>query len=133
MTLDQALNLTLKRLGNGQTRLLKTIAIDVKNDALYNFDRQWFDRVKWPPKKKPNGKKILIDTGKLKQDVRDSVKNGYQNSPTQFTLEVVTPYAGYHQDGTDRMPQRQFIGMTDKLEKQIVADITKLIDKAFKV
>jgi phage gpG-like protein len=132
MTLQQSINLTLSKLDlQARGTFIKSLAIVVKDDAVRNFVDEGFGGNKWIPKKVSNGKKTLRDKGDLLQDVRDSVKNGHQNAPMQYTLHVKTPYAGYHQDGTEKMPQREFIGMNSRLEVKLNQRVTELINKTF--
>lgn len=133
MDLKEALDLTLKRIVDNQDKLTITIAEDIKDGSIKNFDRESFNGQNWLENKKPNGKKILEDSGRLKNDVRNAVRNGYKTGKDSYSLVVATPYAGYHQEGTSKLPQREFIGMTPEIDKKIITDITTLIDKAFKI
>jgi phage gpG-like protein len=81
----------------------------------------------WPPKRQPNGKPILVDTGKLRSDVRhpDTKLLG-----KKLTISVKTPYAKYHQFGTSRMPKRTILVAPPKvLLKKMVAMLQKQLLK----
>lgn len=57
----------------------------------------------WAAKKYQNGRKILVDSGTLQSSFE------MESSPEGFTIRNDTPYAGYHQSGTDRMVARKMI------------------------
>ena len=131
-TLEQGLKIVDKKLELlFQGRLIKAVAVVVKDDTVRNFVDEGFGGTKWIPKQKPNGKKILRDTGKLLEDVKKSVSNGKLTGPLEYTINIITPYSGYHQEGTDKMPKRQMIGMTEDLSNKINDKISKLMAKAF--
>jgi phage gpG-like protein len=60
----------------------------------------------WPPKKHPNGKPLLVDTGRLRGDVSRLQVRLVGN---MLRVTVETPYAKYHQFGTSRMPKRTIL------------------------
>ena len=60
----------------------------------------------WPPKKRPDGKPILVDTGRLRKDV---VHLDMRLIGNTVKVAVKTPYAKFHQYGTSRMPKRTIL------------------------
>lgn len=50
-----------------------------------------------------------------------------------FRMIVDLPYAGYLNEGTGRMPKRQFIGQTAELTQMQQKKITQVIDKIWQV
>jgi phage gpG-like protein len=60
----------------------------------------------WAPKKRPNGKPILVDTGKLRSDVKHLTVRLIEK---KLVVSVKTPYAKYHQFGTSNMPKRTIL------------------------
>jgi phage gpG-like protein len=60
----------------------------------------------WLPKKQPNGKPILVDTGRLRGDVK---RLETQLVGKKLMVSVKTPYAKYHQFGTSKMPKRTIL------------------------
>jgi phage gpG-like protein len=69
----------------------------------------------WPPKKRPNGKPTLVDTGRLRSDVKHLSTKLVGN---KLTTSVKTPYAKYHQFGTSRMPKRTILVKPSKAVMQ---------------
>lgn len=115
--------------------------------------------VKWPARKIPcrkNGKQITgktLEKWKAKNEGRallishasDTKGTHMANSivselaPGKVTIIVDKPYAQVHNDGLRAgrppgftMPQRQFIGPSEKLEQKIQAKFEKEIDKLIK-
>lgn len=56
---------------------------------------------------------ILVKSGRLRREVSNSVK---QVSFPRTVFRASAPYAVYHNEGTGRLPQRQFMGRSRKLE-----------------
>ena len=48
-----------------------------------------------------------------------------------FKMIVDVPYASYLNDGTDKMPQRQFIGQTVELTRMQEQKINEIITRIF--
>ena len=122
------------------------LANTAKTDFMNNFKEQGFDGAKWKevkrrisgtpayeyPKKKGisrRTKPILTNTGRLRRDVSNSVKNGAKNSNLSYTLIVNNPYAGYLNEGTNRVPQRRFVGLTKKLNDALLQKIMQKTNK----
>jgi HK97 gp10 family phage protein len=60
----------------------------------------------WAPKKRPDGKSILVDTGRLRRDV---TQMDMKLSGKTLKVSVKTPYAKFHQFGTSKMPKRTIL------------------------
>ena len=80
---------------------------------------------RWAPKKVRDGRKILTGkTKKLKRNFELRMKSG-----GGFRIKAATPYASFHQDGTNRMPARMIFpdsrGLPDKWARKFKS-ITKL-------
>lgn len=135
---------TIVKLRQNQQGLSLLMANLAKNSFLDNFKEQGFDGKKWKEVQrriagtkayagnKDSGKRTRAilqgkGSGRLRRDVANSVSNGHKNGELSYTLVVDNPYAGYHNDGTSRIPQRQFVGMTEKLNKQIIEKINAKI------
>lgn len=105
-------------------------------EFVLNFRKQSFNSKAWQPKKKPNGKNILIGRGSL----RRSIKVTKKTSDT-VTIGSDIPYAYIHNNGGKGkafgkysfiMPQRKFMGDMPSLTKKLTAFIKrkfKNIDK----
>jgi len=70
---------------------------------------------------------ILTASGKMRKSHR-------KKKLTKNTLEIEnkTPYYKYHQQGTKKMPQRQVMGHSDKMIKDVVDIFVKYIRKLLK-
>lgn len=101
------------------------IANTAKNDFLDNFKKESFDGQAWKKRKsdKQAGRKLLVKTGRLRRDVSNSVSEGHKNSNLSYTLVVNNPYASFNNEGTYKLPQRQFVGMTPELNKKLLLKI----------
>lgn len=78
----------------------------------------------WPPRKhRGDGHPLLIDTGRMLQ----AATGGGPGHVTRVQNDELTvgvddqkvPYAKYHNEGTRRMPRREFMGAGPKKIKQI--------------
>jgi len=123
-----------------------------KNDFLENFKQQGFDGIHWKevqrrvkdtdawkyPLKYNMGRRtrnILQGkgSGRLRRDVANSVARGKKNSKWSYTLVVANPYAGFHNEGTNKLARRRFVGMTRRLNEMLLRKIKQKIDSAWKV
>jgi phage gpG-like protein len=134
------------RLKEAEKGLSLSLANVAKNDFLNNFREQGFNGQKWREvqrriagTKAYSGNKDLgkrtrailqgKGSGRLRKDVANSVSNGIKNSELSYTLIVNNEYASFHNDGTKRIPQRQFVGMTEKLNKKLLNKINEKFSK----
>lgn len=130
------------RLQQAEQGLSLSLANIAKNEFLNNFKDQGFNGKKWREvqrriagtrayagNKDPGKRTRAIlqgkGSGRLRKDVANSVSNGIKNSELSYTLIVNNEYASYHNDGTKKIPQRQFVGMTEKLNKKIINKINE--------
>lgn len=117
-----------------------------KNEFLNNFQTESFGGAKWKevqrrtagtkaykypakPKASAHTRPILIGTGRLRRDVAASVRTGQKNGKLSYTLKVQNPYGAYNNEGTNKLPKRQFVGMTQQLNKKLLARIDREFDK----
>jgi phage gpG-like protein len=109
------------------------MANTAKNDFLNNFKTQSFNGKAWQKRKstKDAGRNLLVKTGKLRRDVSNSVSAGHKNNNMSYTLIVNNAYADYNNEGTNRMPKRQFIGMTPDLNKKLLLKINQRLNKVW--
>ena len=145
-----------------QEDALRIVETEALNHFQNSFVYQGFtdkSLVKWPARKIPhrkNGKQITgktLEKWKAKNDGRallishasDTKGTHLANTivselaPGKATIIVDKPYAQVHNDGLRAgrppgftMPQRQFIGPSEKLEQKIQAKFEKEIDKLIK-
>lgn len=70
-------------------------------------------------------RKILYgDTGKLRKDIEIEKIEG-----NTITIVADAEYSGYHNDGTDRLPQRQFMGHNKEIEDAAMEYIDNEMEK----
>jgi phage gpG-like protein len=71
------------------------------------------------------GRAILVDTGRLRRSIRKE-----RVTFRQVRIVSKLPYSARHNDGLKGMPQRKFMGESQKLERKMLKFIYKSIDKA---
>jgi phage gpG-like protein len=71
---------------------------------------------------------ILVKSGRLRRAVANSIR---ETRFDRVRLVVDVPYAEYHNDGTDKLPQRRFMGQSAELERKQILKITSFIDKVW--
>ena len=77
----------------------------------------------------PADTKRKILTGRT-GNLRNSIN--YRTEPGVAVVYSDTPYGIYHNDGTDKLPQRQFIGENPELNKAIMDKLENELDKIIK-
>lgn len=80
------------------------------------------------PKKRGLSRRVkptLVKTGRLRRAVSHSIR---QKTFNTIKLAVDVPYAQYHNEGTNRLPKRQFMGDSRTLRKMQLLTIYKEID-----
>lgn len=115
-----------------------------QNDFVANFQRQGFNGEKWKevqrrqkgtkaykyPKKKGlsrRTKPILIMSGAMRRKTSTMIRQIMGRGKIRLVLDL--EYAAVHNEGTDRVPQRQFIGQTPELTRKQRAAAVKRIDR----
>jgi phage gpG-like protein len=92
----------------------------------------------WKPRKRSRsarerkrsvGRAILVRSGKLRADIK---KRKVSFSQIRVGTRSI-PYAEFVNDGTPRMAQREFIGDSKVLEKEINGILKQELDKMFKI
>jgi hypothetical protein len=122
----------LKRMERMKSDLPVRLANQAQNFFVASFDKQGWDNgsvTPWAPRKgKVTNKPILVKTGALRRAVSASIRN---TSFQSVKLVVALPYAKYLNEGTDRMPKRQFVGDSATLRLQQKTKIISEINKAW--
>ena len=122
------------------TELVSFVSI-MGNDAVEHFSKSFPNQgftnevlSKWPERKPTRDNRwedwlrgILIKTGRLSKSIQIFTKT---NRSVKVGSNV--GYGSYHNDGTDRLPQREFIGDSYKLNEKIQGKLNILIEKVFK-
>lgn len=108
-------------------RVKRAILGVFKKDVRKNFrqeedphEKKW---APWSPGYKNRTGKKLHDTGRLKSRFRYKIKSN------RLEITNKTRYARYHQEGTDRLPQRQMVGLSDKVLDEIKDEVSEEIVK----
>lgn len=112
-----------------------TLGGDVKREVLQGIRDNFTssrspDGKRWKPRKhKGDGHPLLIDTGRMMQAATGGGAGRIQQvDGAELTVGVNTSsvkYAGYHNDGTKTLPQREYMGVqTKRLRKidDVIAD-----------
>jgi phage gpG-like protein len=68
---------------------------------------------------------ILVKSGKLRREVNDSIRVATFQKIRLVVGDREAKYAGYHNQGTDRIPKRQFMGQTPALTRQQKTEIDR--------
>lgn len=82
-------------------------------------------------------KPILTNTGRLRREVSllsgnaKVVNKGFNFTVTLAINTNTVPYAGYINDGTDKMVQRKFMGDSPALRKILMDRIVRYMDKVW--
>lgn len=113
-----------------------------KNEFVGNWSKQGFGGVKWQEvqRRTPGTKAykyakpaartraILVGkgSGRLRRDVANSLKEA---TFERIKFVVNNPYGQYHNEGTDKLPKRQFMGQTRDLTNKQMALIKKEIGR----
>ena len=111
-----------KNLSNPSPIMQKT-SLFMYKDIMDHFGKESSDTGGWKPLKYRTGK-ILQDTGALRSSVEAS---NTKDSAVVSAGNAQVDYAGYHNKGTGRIPQRKFLWIS----KGILGTITKLLGKFF--
>jgi phage gpG-like protein len=135
----------LKRFESQLPAVVSEMGAIGQNHFVKSFQKQGFDNVtleKWKPRKdtrmdrgKPN-RAILVKSGALRRSIR-RVPVG------RYAVNIVSdmPYAKIHNDGLTgrafgkysfKMPKRQFMGFSAKMNTKIERMIDRYVKKVFK-
>lgn len=113
--------------------LPKELAIILKDDSVANFNSQSFYGDSWESPKEDDGKKTLIDSGKLLSAVKNSASTGNKSGFDSFSLNIINSYGIFHNEGTNKLPKRQFIGESIKYDNKVKLYINKNLTQKFEI
>ena len=108
------------------TVILNEIGNINKKAAQNSFDTKSFNGQHWADSKEQKNE-LLVKTGALK----NSIKVNSNNIDTVHVTSNVS-YAVYHNEGTDKLARRQFIGNSTQVKLDTVNFIQKTIKSIFK-
>jgi phage gpG-like protein len=122
------------KLDKAKVDLPKLVASDIRNYFVNSFRQQGFDGQKWQEVKRrekenqtaKDKKPILVQTGRLRRSVNESIR---KTTWEEIVLGIDTPYAIYHNQGTDKIPKRQFMGQSKELDEKVKNRVERTIKK----
>lgn len=82
----------------------------------------------WSPNTRVHGSDLLVLTGALKGSLVDAGAAVKSEGPTEMVWGTDVFYAGFHQSGTEKMPQRMVIDVQDttKFQMETVAWVNEV-------
>jgi phage gpG-like protein len=105
-------------------RVIRRLPRDLGNEALLFFlnlfkKEESPEGEKWQARKNGSGDRstrrgLLVKSGRLRKSIRLNVDGA------RIRIGTSTPYAKYHNEGTNRIPQRKFIGRSKALERRLL-------------
>jgi len=104
-------------LNNLMAEISTTIKKEMEQDTSEAFSTKSWGKKKW--KKSPNS---LIKSGKMKNSIK------FSSSKKGVNVTAVE-YAKYHNEGTDTIKQRKFIGLEKDSEIKLKRKIDNIIQK----
>jgi phage gpG-like protein len=123
----------------GRTAMERSIILignEAKNFFVNSWRLQGFDDrsvQKWTPRKKQDkkraGRAILVDSGDLRRSI---IREPVNKSQLSVKISTDLPYAKVHNEGVGKMPKRQFMGDSYKLNELCKKIIISQLDKIFK-
>lgn len=116
-------------------REIKAMVTIMGNDALNWFEDSFRNQgftddtlIRWKARKKREreGRAILTKTGNLRRSLKKS-------NVGQYAIKITSnlPYANRHNDGLNKMPKRQFVGYSGKLNRKIIGKFEQKIKAIF--
>lgn len=127
----------------GRTAMERSIILignEAKNFFVASFRKQGFENRSvehWKPRKKEDNRKgraILVDSGDLRRSI---IREPVNKSQLKVKISTDLPYAKIHNEGGTmknggKMPKRQFMGDSYKLNELCKKIIVSQLDKIFK-
>lgn len=115
-------------------RLPKIIANEMEKHYLETFDNEEWDGDPWAKRKsstkrdRQTGKRrnLLVQSGSLRGSIRVGSATWKKIAVGSYGIK----YAKFHNQGIGKLPQRQFVGMNNKLEKRITKIVRKMVTKS---
>jgi len=98
-------------------------------DVIDHFQNEEGRTGSWKPSQRAirEGGKTLQDTGNLRQNF--NVSNIRDKGKDAIVFFNPTPYAAQHDLGTDKLPQREFMFLTDDAQEDMLKIILDLVVK----
>lgn len=130
-----------RNLNQWKNNLVHLIADKLQEYFTESFDKEGFNNIKWKEVQRRipgttaykraslagRTNPILTKSSRLRKSIKI-----IQATWSRIEVGSVVPYAEYHNEGTAKLPKRQFIGETPELDNMIEKLIEKEMDKLFK-
>ena len=134
-TLSDKLEQTRREFQKEAPRLVRSMTNDAatffKTDVFNNQGVDVQPSGRWANRKretkKTSGKKVLVSTGTLRRSITANSRGNVG------IVSTAVPYGQYHMTGTDKMPQRKFMGESDILNRKFKVKILRFLNKVFNV
>ena len=127
-------NALARKLRSQYPAILEKMANNAVNHfKVDNFDAEAFiDEVpeRWAPRKSKRdnaGRRLLVKTGRGRAGIKVLSRTG-----NSVKIGTLVPYMKYHNEGTARLPKRQFIGDSGVLQRKNGKVLNDAIDKTIK-
>jgi len=116
--------------------IMVTAEVEAENHFKESFDNEGFTNKnleKWQPVKRKKGGKILTGTGTLADTLDVKGSNGVLKvtSPTAYA-QVHNEGGNAGRNGSAKIPKRQFIGPSEKLNETFGKETERIINKHLK-
>lgn len=129
-----------KKVEQGGRTAMERAIILIGNEAKNFFVNSWRlqgfeDRTveKWKPRKKETkrtiGRAILVQSGDLRRSI---IRQPVNKAQLSVKISTDLPYAKVHNEGLGKMPKREFIGNSYKLNENCKKIVISQLDKIFK-
>jgi phage virion morphogenesis protein len=104
--------------------LLRIIGATVEEQTINHFQQQYGPDGPWAPRKDKSPWPILIQTGRLRSSIFNTITGA-----TQVSVGTNVFYGRFHQEGTARMVARPFLGLTDADRQELIDVITNYLEE----
>lgn len=104
-----------------QQELLDVLGLTVTAQTVQHFQDQGGPDGAWAPTLR--GGQILVLTGQLRGSIGHTTL-----SDTEVSVGTNVLYGKFHQEGTNKMPRRAFLGITDSDQAEVADVIERYID-----
>lgn len=82
----------------------------------------------WKPRKRSKNSPILIQTGALRRSIKIIEILGSKRIK-RYRIQSDAPYGAFHNAGTEHIPQRQFMGVSKRLNRLVELSIAREMRK----
>ena len=129
-----------KKIEQGGRTAMERAIVKIGNEAKNFFVNSWRvqgfeDRTveKWKPRKKETkrtiGRAILVQSGDLRRSI---IRQPVNKAQLSVKISTDLPYAKVHNEGLGKMPKREFMGNSYKLNENCKKIVISQLDKIFK-